>query len=348
MGILFKSLVVISCLSNFFTGQSLDSFFYPAEQSNPEKIFYMSRLREKEGIESLKNYTDKIDIIAPQFYEVSADLKLNGGIDPELQGIVRQKGLKVMPLVANTGFKQNVIHNLLLSEAAQNEVVDSLVAEAKKENYIGWQFDFENISYLDKNLYSAFVEKAAESMHKNGLILSVAAVSRSADYENSDMFKNWSGVFDYARIAKAVDFVSLMTYDDPKSVGPVASLPFIDDVLAYVAGKIPPEKLSLGIPLYNWGWSTDPLKKITADGTYDGLLYIKGNFEHDLGFDEALGSAWLSYLWEDKQYKIWYQDKRGFEKKLDIIKQKSFRGFSAWVLGVEDPEIWSVLNEDVK
>jgi spore germination protein YaaH len=29
---------------------------------------------------------------------------------------------------------------------------------------------------------------------------------------------------------------------------------------------------------------------------------------------------------------------------LDVIKENNFRGFSAWVLGVENPEIWSALS----
>lgn len=313
-------------------------------QYNLEKIFYMSQLKEKEGIASLKKNADKIDILAPQFYAVSAKLKLTGGLDAQLKKIISQKKIKVMPLVMNAGFKQSVIHNLLLSGTAQDAIIKSLIDIAKKEKYIGWQFDFENISYLDKDLYSAFVEKAAGALHKNNLLLSVAVVSRSVDYENTDAFKNWSGVFDYARISEAADFVSLMTYDDLNSVGPVASLPFINKVLNYVKDKIPPEKLSFGIPLYYWGWSTDPFKKITASGTYNRLLGIKSNFRHNSGFDEALGASWLTYFWQNKQYQIWYQSKQSFENKLALIKQNNFKGFSSWVLGVEDPEIWSALN----
>jgi len=313
-----------------------------------ENIFYMSETKEKEGIKSLEENSDKIDILAPQFYGVSAKLKLTGGIDGNLKKALQQardknKDLKVMPLVANYAFRQDIMHNLLVSNKAQNEIITALVAEAKKENYIGWQFDFENISCLDEDLYSAFVEKAAQSLHENNLILSVAAVSRSVDYEDTDAFKNWSGAFDYERIAKAVDFVSLMAYDDPNSTGPVASLPFVNSVLNYVKDKIPPEKLSLGIPLYNWVWSADPLKKVTSCGTHDKLLSIMDSFPCNTGFDSALGAAWLTYSLEDKQYQIWYQDKKSFQDKLDVVVQNNLRGFSAWVLGVEDPEIWSAL-----
>ena len=312
-----------------------------------EKIFYMNQSGEKSGIASLQKNADKIDILAPQFYAVSAKLQLTGGLDTQLKNIISQKKIKVMPLVANAGFKQDVIHNLLVSPTAQDTVIKSLVSAALKNGYIGWQFDFENISYLDKDLFSAFVEKTAAALHKNNLILSVAAVSRTSDYEDTDAFKNWGGVYDYARLAKATDFISLMTYDDPKSVGPVASVPFIKSVLNYVKGKIPPEKLSLGIPLYYWGWCADTSQKVVSSGTYNRLLTIMDNFRCNLGFDSALGASWLTYSYQDQQYQIWYQDKLSFQNKLDLIKQNNFRGFSAWVLGIEDPGIWSALAKTV-
>ena len=352
MGIFLSYLVLFFSLAGPLTGSLTDNFLHTNEQQyNPEKIFYMSHSKEKEGIASLEKNADKIDILATQFYGNSDKLELVGGLDAQLKKAIAQvqggqNKIKVMPLVTNANFSQDVVHNFLLSSDAQNVAINSLVNIAKKDNYVGWQFDFENINYLDKDLYSTFVEKSAKSLKENGLILSIAAVSRSVDYEDTDSFKNWGGAFDYARLAKAADFISLMAYDDPNSVGPVASLPFINKVLNYVKDKIPPEKLSFGVPLYYWCWCTDTSKKVETSGAYDGLLYIKSQFPHDLGFDDALGAAWLTYLYQDKQYRVWYQDQQSFGNKLDIVKQNNFRGFSAWVLGVEDPQIWSVLAEN--
>jgi len=318
-------------------------FTAPFFCSAQEKIFYMSRLHEKDGIASLLKNADKIDILAPQFYGITEKMKIAGGLDGKLRQAIRKTKVKVMPLISNAGFNQNIMHTLLKSPKDQDAVIKGLVYLAKKNGYMGWQFDFENISYLDKDLYSDFVEKTAGALHENNLIFSVAVVVRSVDFEDTDIFKNWSGVFDYARIAKAVDFVSFMTYDDPNSAGPVASLPFINKVLNYVKDKVPSGKLSLGIPLYNWGWRIDPFERITSNGTYAGLLYIMSNFRYSLGFDKELGSSWLAYLWRGKKYQIWYQDEKSFQGGLDVVKQNNFRGFSAWVLGVEDPAIWNSL-----
>lgn len=320
--------------------------FLSADQSadfGMERLFYVSNLREKEGIESLKQHADKIDILAPQMYGVTSSLTIAGGLSAELREVIKENNMKVMPLIANSNFRQDVIHNLLTSPEAQDKIIGGLVYLAQKNNYIGWQFDFENINYLDRELFSQFVEKTAAELHKNNFILSVAVVIRDQDYQDTYFYKNWSGVFDYKRIADAVDFVSVMTYDDQDSKGPPASLPFVKKMLAYLEDKIPPEKLSMGIPLYYWGWTLNPLKKVRADGTYQRVQNTKANYFTIEGFDEDLGVPWYVYLYGKTVCAVFYENARSFELKLDLAKQNNFRGFSAWVLGIEDPAIWNSL-----
>ena len=40
---------------------------------------------------------------------------------------------------------------------------------------------------------------------------------------------------------------------------------------------------------------------------------------------------------------IYFEDARSFKAKQDIMKKYKLRGFSTWVLGAEDPEIWNLL-----
>lgn len=367
MKINFYYFYVIFCLAVFFVASSFalsaDNNYSPiksATQSvvvssgagqfngvNLEKIFYLSTTSEKKAIIDIQINADKIDILAPQAYAVGSDLILHGGLSQELQGAIEKyKVKKVMPLVVNSKFNQTIIHNLLISKKDQDAVIKGLVYLAKKNNYIGWQFDFENISYLDRDLYSVFIEKTAQVLHENGLILSVAAVTRIVDYEDTNAFKNWGGAFDYARIAMVVDFISLMTYDDSNSVGPVASIPFINRALNYVKDKIPQEKLSLGIPLYYWGWSQTPYKRISS-GPYSLAAFTLQNFRCKQAFDNILGVPWFTYSVAGTSYKIWYENEQSFENKLNIVKDNNLRGFSAWVLGSEDPGIWSFLNKSM-
>lgn len=312
---------------------------------DPEGIFYLAQYNAGAGVKSVNQNWQKIDILAPQMHTVTfsgSTAWIKGGFGPNLKKTIKDHNLKVMPLIANANFNQSLIHKLLTSLKQQDRVITGLVYLAKKNKYIGWQFDFENISYLDKDLYSAFVKKTYKEFQKNNLILSVAVITRTVDFENTNAFKNWGGVYDYKAIAENSDFISLMAYDDPQSKGPVASVDFINKTLAYVKDKIPPEKLSLGVPLYYWKWNADTNKKV-GSGFFNNVTAITANYLHTINFDESLGVSCLSYSYNNKNYKIWFEDQKSFLVKLDIIKQNNFRGFSAWLLGGEDPAIWTAL-----
>ena len=316
-------------------------------QYNFEKIFYLARYNIVSGVDSLSKNWDKIDIIAPQMYVVNPNFTVTGGFGPKLKQLIKDHNLKVMPLVANAGFNQITIHKFLTSTDGQNNVINFLVATAKSQKYIGWQFDFEHISYLDKDLFTAFIQRAYPVFQKNDLVLSVAVISRTSDYEDTDAFKNWGGAYDYQKIADSSDFVTLMAYDDANSKGPSASIDFVNNALSYLKDKVPPQKLSLGVPLYSWVWSQTADKKIGAC-SYKNILSVEANNRCNLGFDQNFGVSWIDYSVKNKEYKIWVEDKQSLEQKLNIAKNNNLRGFSAWLLGAEDPAIWSIFDKNIK
>ncbi len=310
---------------------------------NPEKLFYVSQKNAVKAVASLEQNWQKVDIVAPQSYSVNSKMQLSGGLGPKLKKVVAEHNLKVMPLVVNANFSRTTIHKLLTLPNAQDNIIKGLVSLAKKNGYIGWQYDLENIDYQDRDLLTAFVQKTYTKFQENNLILSVAAVARFVDYEDTVAFKSWSGVYDYAALAKYSDFISLMAYDDPNSQGPVASVDFVNKSLAYIKDKVPPEKLSLGVPLYYWKWNTSTDKKVSA-GLFSNVLAIMSKYAYSLIFDPSLGVSALSYSFRNKNYKIWFEDKQSFQAKLDLAKSYNLRGFSAWQLGGEDADIWSALQ----
>ena len=154
----------------------------------------------------------------------------------------------------------------------------------------------------------------------------------------------WAGVFDYTRIGKAVDFVTLMAYDEPASIGPVASLSWVKKVLSYTEKHIVKSKISLGIPTYGWLWNTDTNTKIRSmsyqkvQDLLDSKSYIKK------GFDNTSQTSWITYTKGTGadliHYKLWYEDATSFKTKLALAKIEKIRGISLWIVGMEDPNIW--------
>ncbi len=219
------------------------------------EFFYYSTL--KSNVADFIAHEKDIDIIAPQTYEITAGLTASGTVPTDLYQAAQTAHVKVMPLIANHNFSQSIMRGLLASSTAQTALTSFLVSEAQTKGYIGWQFDFEHIASSDRDLFSAFVIKAAAALHAHGLILSIAVVAQAPGSASSDtsssFYKNWSGAYDYASLASSTDFISLMTYDDPDSKGASAPLPFVKSVLNNILSQVPPSKISLGIPLFYSG-----------------------------------------------------------------------------------------------
>ncbi len=321
------------------------SMYTPQITEASENLFYY--FANTHGFESLKKNHRDIDIFAPQVYEMdfAYDILEPGKEDQKVLKYARKKKMDVMPLVYNTGFSMQLMTYLLSDEDAQEKVIDQLVEIAEGEDYIGWQFDFENISHTDREAYTQFVEKTAKVFEKERLEFSVAVVPRSRDYDPTDRYQDWSAPYEYAEIAEAVDFMTLMTYDDPTTTGPVASLPFVDRILDYMIGEedIDPEKISLGVPAYCWQWEIGAEKKDRSH-IYNRVVekYEESSPYHIRVYLEDLGSEAFFYFDTEtgKPYLTWCDNQESFEEKNKVVKKRGLHGVSVWALGQEDEGIW--------
>lgn len=315
----------------------------PASQSYV-KIFYY---RENETARaSLFAHPESIDILAPQSYSIDGEGNLSGEIAQEVLDFAVQKGIKVMPLVVNKSFGQMSLNIILNDLTKQDAVMIELVKEAKLKGYYGFQIDFEqmNISYKDK--FSAFIKKFHDAMSENGLIASVAVISKisdiPSDYKN-ELWNNLIGVYDYAFLGANTDFVSIMSYDDPGSKGPIARDAWLKKVIAYSMLHIPKEKISLGVALYYWVWDNSR-EKIVGIGGYKHMAELMKKRKMTYGYSPLDKVPYLSYFLNNKHHTMWYENGRSLSEKISTIKKLGLHGFSAWALGQEVPSIHSSLK----
>jgi spore germination protein YaaH len=294
---------------------------------------------------SLKVNINSIDILAPQNYAFNSSGKLVGSIKSDILKLAKDNNIKVMPLVTNGSFGQESLKTILNNRAMQDISITLLVGEAKKYNYYGWQLDFEQMDLLYRDKFSAFVKKFGDEMKREGLISSVAViaqVSENPDDYPKNLWQRIIGVYDYKSLAGSTDFISLMSYDDPESKGPVARYSWMEEVIAHSLTLIPAEKLSLGIPFYYWKWD-DATGKIVGIGGYSGIKTTLNTYKVTKGYSEVEEAPFIKYTKSKKKYTIWYEDGRSMAKKIDLIALNKLHGFSAWALGLESPDVQKMI-----
>lgn len=316
-----------------------------AAENDYTRIFYF-----RDGFlarESLFAHPSYIDILAPQSYSLNGSGKLSGKINPAILSFANKHKIRMMPLITNGNFSKTIYRAILDDLQKQDLAIKSLVEEAKNNGYWGWQFDFEqmDVSYRDK--YSAFVGRTHEIFKKNGLALSVAVMAQISDNPNdypNDLWLKTIGVYDYKALAANSDFISVMSYDDPESEGPVVEYLWLKRVLNYSMKFIPNEKLSLGIPLYYWQWNNTTGARIGIGGR-QGIYNVFNKYKVSTHYSADMEAAYLTYWRGVKQYIIWYENARSVAKKIELIKKYRLHGFSAWALGLELPTIFDVIKK---
>ena len=267
--------------------------------------------------------------------------------------------MKIMPLFTNEGFQQPGLRKLLADTVARNRAIASMVALCKTHDYWGIQFDVENINIADRDRFTQWYSDAAKALHKAGYKISIAVVHKTEEGAGPTAYgrfmeDSWRGGYDIPALARAGDFISLMTYSEHTrrtTPGPVAGLPWTREALEYFLRFVPPEKLSLGIPTYGGRWYTryDAAGADRASSTSESVSWSWGS-----GFAERNGAQiiwdpiqmvpYASYTVGGINEWLFLEDVRSFQAKLDLAREKKVRGFSVWVLGPEDERIWDALK----
>ena len=182
----------------------------------PKSLFYMTR--DPKSVRSFSAHADKVDILVPAWYGVDADGLLSGGANPFVMETAKQHHVPVMPIVANGDFAQEDFHKLLKNPVAKASMYEQLIRACKENGYTGFQFDFENLEWTDRDGLTATVKRSAEAMHKAGFQLTIATVPNAPGYPSGQgfakwIYTDWRGAYDLAELAKSADLICLMTYD---------------------------------------------------------------------------------------------------------------------------------------
>ncbi len=336
------------------------NFSIRAQQIESENLFYM--VDKQDCYESFKNNIENISIIAPQVYALSEAGVVWGEVDSRVLRLAEEHNVKVMPLIVNPGFNLNLFHNFLHSEKAKARAIQMMTDLAKKYNFYGWQFDFENIHADDRDLLTEFYKNTAQALHQNGFKLSIAVVPRNSNVGGTTVFHHflyeyWKSAYDLKALADAGDFISLMTYAEHTRrtpPGPGAGLPWVESMIKFALNQgISPGKISFGIPSSTLYWHADysDEKGGYSTGTAINYAAAEGLIERYNAKKVWLEDQGCYYAMMDNdgifEY-VFLADARSFEKKIELLKKYKFRGISVWRIGREDPATWDILARETK
>ena len=89
-----------------------------------------------------------------------------------LAAFYKEKGYAMWPLIDND-FDPDLTHDVLYDAALQEQMIRELIGYAVLYDFKGYNIDFENVRYGDKDALTAFVRKISEACRAYGLVVSM-------------------------------------------------------------------------------------------------------------------------------------------------------------------------------
>ncbi len=319
--------------------------------------------------------TKGTSVISPSWFELTEEgIKVSPRFSAGYIHDYESRGFRVWPLITNQ-FDPDLTHRILVNKNSWHKIGQSLLAHALLNGFDGYNFDFENIHYADKERLSEFTAYLGKQLNPFGLYLSMDVTG----YSDSP---NWSLVYDRGSLSQSVDYLVLMAYDEVWSKspvsGPVATYPWVEKQVSRLVKEVSSQKIILGIPFYMriWEEKINP-PKIKTSEVYDILAskankekedtkyedsfgarrivtdvgaksktlaisashFYKNKYREKLYWDDKLKLHYTEYYEDSKLYRIWFEDIKSLTLKLDLVDKYNLAGYAAWRKGFEDQEV---------
>ncbi len=306
------------------------------------------------SFEMLQLHLNDLEVVAAHTGQLLEDGSLRDDTDFQVRTLLKQFNGKALLGITNGNFDQETARVILNDEEIRERALSELAAIG--EPWDGIALDFEDLDPADRDAYSSFIRDLKERLGPDRT-LGVAVVAQTYDAH-----EGWAGGYDYQAIGEAADLVFIMGYAfrtaNSSTNGPVAPLPWLDDVLAFAVQRVPRERLVLGLPAYGYDWRDEPHED-DPETEEDESLNTRGRSvthgsairlqrEHNVSgpsYDWERSGAYFRYQDEDEQWReVWYEDRLTFDQKLALIGRYRIGGVGWWRLGGEDPGAWGALK----
>lgn len=239
--------------------------------------------------------------------------------------------LTLTPLDKNGVFNNNLISVIVRNPNKTETLINNLLDVMADKNYGGLDIDFEYIKAEDRDLFTEFVRKCANSMHENGYLISVALAPKTSANQQGLLYEGK----DYKALGEIADSVLLMTYEWGYTYGPpmaVAPINQVRRVVEYAVTEISPLKIDLGIPNYGYDWPLPYERGITKAKTIGNIEAVRIAAENgvNIEFDETAQSPYFTYESNGVSHEVWFEDVRSIQKKFDLITEFGLHGAGYW------------------
>ena len=319
---------------------SLDPILVPSDQSAGSHLAKRGTF-ELNGyvVSDNTNAANAVDVQSPNLSTVSA----TGGLvntDGTFQYVPAQNalvhahfgGARAQLVVQNFDaaggdFSTSLAHAALADAASRQAFVTGLAAVVAADHWDGVVIDFEQVDRVDQPGLVDLLTRLRAALPVGSRLMAAVPVAQ-ADNPTSQGY-------DLAAIAKTVDVIQLMTYDqnDPtSSPGPLGSLSWMDAAVVSALRSVPASQLQIGAASYGYAWGKS---SVTAGESYspaEARAFAKSRHLTPVWSTPANG--WTVKLLDGTV--LWWSDTRSVDAVVALATLHHLEGVAVWEISTAD------------
>ncbi len=251
------------------------------------------------------------------------------------------KGVKVWGLVSNLTHPEVNTLEVLSNPDKRAFVIEQLLTYASQYNLDGINLDFESIPTEAGKAYVQFMREFCLKAHEKGLVVSV----------DNYVPKEYSMHYDREEQGIFADYVIIMGYDEHTSgsdeAGSVASLDFVLEGIEKTLEEVPKQKVINALPFYVRYWTVDDNGMILDMQT---LPMTKGletaqAAGAEAKWDDATGQNYAEWKNDAGTNKIWLEDEKSLQAKLEVMKAHDLAGAAVWQIAFGTESAFALIDE---
>jgi len=254
---------------------------------------------------------------------------------------------KVYLSLINFGTYPN--HKFLNDTAAQENLITQTIALLKQRNATGAVVDFEQISKVNRDVFSSFIVRLSQALHKENfeLVVTLYAVDHNQ-------------VFDIGKLYPVADHFVMMGYgySYAKSLNAAPNAPLSgtlynleESVTYYLKQGLPKDQFIVALPYFGNVWEVLDSEKGARTKSFVSSAHYNRLSEYDTAqalLDKETDSKYLSYEVDSQWHQLWYDDEETLNRKQQWIKQQGLAGMGIWALGYDHgtKELWALIRKN--
>lgn len=289
-----------------------------------------------------------VNVVSPTFFYLQrlGKGKVEENIGTEGKNYInwaKQNNYQIWPIISNNSYIDTTAQ-IMRDYKIREQLINQIVNYVATYELDGINIDFENMYAEDKDNFSRFLIELRPRLNEIGAVLSV-------DVTAPDGGETWSMCYDRNIIGKVSDYIIFMGYDQygisSNKSGTTAGYNWVETNIKKFLGQegVEPDKLILGIPFYTRLWVEKNGKILSRDTVTMKAVNnaIPSNVEKK--WDENLKQYYVEYTKNGSTYKMWIEDEKSIEEKLNLISQYNLAGAAFWEKDMETKSVWNLVSE---